>query len=94
MLDRYLKIQHILLLYHQPFSRYHQHSYLTHQIFSFSPSPQFSKTTKYEEYYGYDQIHEWLSNVNGKTLEEQHSYLTHQICLIEKIWFLNLFVFR
>ena len=54
--------------------------------FSFSPSPQFSKTTKYEEYYGYDQIHEWLSNVNGKTLEELNNQIKSTTGQIQNVY--------
>lgn len=54
--------------------------------FSFSPSPQFSKTTKYEEYYGYDQIHEWLSNVNDKTLEELNNQIKSTAGQIQKVY--------
>lgn len=54
--------------------------------FSFSPSPQFSKTTKYEEYYGYDQIHEWLSNVNGKTLEELNNQIKSTTRQIQNVY--------
>ena len=54
--------------------------------FSFSPSPQFSKTTKYEEYYGYDQIHEWLSNVNGKTLEELNDQIKSTTGQIQNVY--------
>ncbi len=43
--------------------------------FSFSPSPQFSKTPSYEEYYGYDKIYEWLSNVKDKSLEELNNQI-------------------
>lgn len=54
--------------------------------FSFSPSPQFSKTTKYEEYYGYDKIHEWLSNVNGKTLEELNKQIKSTTGQIQNVY--------